>query len=344
MKNIFKLKTDKHRVTVLEYVRQYLYPLSDYPDNMFPDLPVILYQYFIDTIKKSPVLKNIYEKDDSTKEIENIARERLLFNTLLHDSPETVVLLYRTYIKKFVKYKANTHPKINDWEDVFQEVITRLISGKIHRIRQHFDFEYQENSLEKKSFFTSYLMVTVRNIYMDIIRERNIRPLTGGQVRSIDEVLELSIHEDENMLNRLAIKEEFDKFHTLLNMYGKIKPKLELCLKLKCRILLDHPDILRCFPLCSPDDIRLMRNNFKNVNDKLLFDSVTPVFNRNEECENKSDTLRKWVSVKIDEITSHLNRTHSGDVYNSKNFPDFLALYYQHHDQLQASDSHGGMQ
>ncbi|UCH92532.1 MAG: hypothetical protein JSV88_19860, partial [Candidatus Aminicenantes bacterium] len=44
---------------------------------------------------------------------------------------------------------------------------------------------------------------------------------------------------------------------------------------------------------------------------------------------NKSDTLRKWVSIKVDEITAHLNRTHGCDVYNSKNFVDFVTLYYE---------------
>jgi len=271
--------------------------------------------------------------------------------------------MYRSYIKKFIKYR---HPRSDDWEDIFQEVMTRLISGKIYRIREKFDFSYQYQDSSKKgwhpqpnmefaektnfhkvlvkretpsstdddpgkgkksSFFTSYLMVTVRNIYMDIIRERKVRPLTSGEFLTMDETID--IYEDKQMWSKLLINEEFQRFQTILALYYKSRPRLELCLKLKCRVLLTGNDIHQCFPRCSHDDFKTLEQDFKGIRDKKLFDIVAPVFNRNERTDNRSDTLRKWVSIKVDEITAHLNQSHGCDVYNSKNFVDFVSLYYQ---------------
>jgi hypothetical protein len=180
---------------------------------------------------------------------------------------------------------------------------------------------------KKISFFTSYLMVTVRNIYMDIIRERKVRPLTSGEFQSMDETID--VYEDKQMLSRLVINEEFQRFRTLLALYYKSRARLELCLKLKCRVPLTENDIHQCFPRCSWDEFKTLDQDFKGLRDKKLFDIVAPVFNRNERTENKSDTLRKWVSIKVDEITAHLNQSHGCEVYNVKNFVDFVSLYYE---------------
>ena len=131
------------------------------------------------------------------------------------------------------------------------------------------------------------------------------------------------------MWSRLVINEEFQQLQTVLALYYKSRPRLELCLKLKCRVPLTEHDIHQCFPHCDRDEFKTLEQDFKAVRDKKLFDIVTPIFNRNERTENKSDTLRKWVSTKVDEITAHLNQTHGCQVYNSKNFVDFVSLYYQ---------------
>ncbi len=66
------------------------------------------------------------------------------------------------------------------------------------------------------------------------------------------------------------------------------------------------------------------------MKDKTVFDTVTPVLNKYEGIGNQGDTIRKWISVKVDEIASHLNRTHQFSVYTSKNLVDFITLYYEH--------------
>jgi DNA-directed RNA polymerase specialized sigma24 family protein len=336
----FDFKVNKNRGIVLQFIRQQLYPEKAFPRNLFPDLPSVLFNCFTDVIQSREDLRKAYRQSMETSRLERMAHDILVFKNLLENHPQTVVLMYRTYIKKFIRYR---HPHTDEWEDIFQEVMTRLISGKIHRIREKFDFNYQyhdsskrENASstdndvdkgEKISFFTSYLMVTVRNIYMDIIRERKVRPLTSGEFQTMDETID--IYEDKQMWSRLVINEEFQRFQTVLALYYKSRPRLELCLKLKCRVPLTEHDIHQCFPCCSMDDHKILEQDFKGLRDKKLFEIVASVFNHNERTENKSDTLRKWVSTKVDEITAHLNQSHGCEVYNSKNFVDFVSLYYQ---------------
>lgn len=331
----FDFKANRNRSIVLRFICHQLYPETEFPKNLFPDLPSVLFDCFTEAIRSRGDLLEVYQHSTEKARIETLAREILVFRNLLENFPQTVVLMYRTYIKKFIKYR---HPNTDEWEDIFQEVITRLISGKIYRIREKFDFSYNSGSQnseggeekvygKKISFFTSYLMVTVRNIYMDIIRERRVRPLTAGELQPMDDSID--IYEDKQMLSKLVIDEEFQRFQTILALYYKSRPRLELCLKLKCRIPLNKNDIHQCFPGCSSEELNTLEQDFTGLRDKKLFDIVTPVFNRNESTENKSDTLRKWVSIKVDEITAHLNQTHGCQVYNSKNFVDFVSLYYQ---------------
>jgi DNA-directed RNA polymerase specialized sigma24 family protein len=345
----FDFKANRNRSIVLQHIRQQLYPEKEFPKNLFPDLPSVLFNCFSDVIRSREDLRKVYRQPMETGRLEKLVHDILVFKNLLENHPQTVVLIYRTYIKKFIKYR---HPHTDEWEDIFQEVMTRLISGKIYRIREKFDFSYQYQDSSKKevasptdndvgkgkkiSFFTSYLMVTVRNIYMDIIRERKVRPLTSGEFQTMNETID--VYEDKQMLSRLVINEEFQRFQTVLALYYKSSPRLELCLKLKCRVPLTEHDIHRCFPGCSNDELKALEQDFKGLRDKKLFDIVAPIFNRNERTENKSDTLRKWVSIKVDEITAHLNQTHGCEVYNSKNFVDFVSLYYQRNnvDQVKA--------
>jgi DNA-directed RNA polymerase specialized sigma24 family protein len=331
MNKIVNLKIDKNRSIVLQTIRHHLYTEKEFPEKLFAGLSSVLFECFMEAIKSRADLLELYRQTEDKTGIETLTREILGFKNLLAHHPQTVVLMYRTYIKKFVKYKQAAAGTAGDeWEDIFQEVMTRLISGKIQRIQERFDFTYKKyKNFSEKPLFTSYLMVTVRNIYMDIIRERNVRLLTARQTQPIDEVFEHCNYKGEDMLNHLVIEQECEKLHTVLALYYKSRPKLELCLKLKCRIPLSADDVHRCFPGCAGEDIDTLRQDFKGVKDKNLFDTVVPAFNRNEGRINKSDTLRKWLSVKLDEMTSLLNRTHRGNVYNSKNLVDLITLYYE---------------
>jgi DNA-directed RNA polymerase specialized sigma24 family protein len=258
------------------------------------------------------------------KRVQDLAKKILNFKNLLENHPRMIVLLYRRCIEKFIHYK---HRRSDECEDILQEVITRLIEDKIYKVRDRYDF-----NLKKISTFTSYLMVTIRNIYIDIVRERNIRPLTAGELQPVDGLFNAAY--SENMMNRLLIEEELLKLQTIMKLYHKTRPKLELCLKLKYRIPIGNKETNRCFPGCSREDIEMLTQDFKLVKDKTMFERVVLIFNRHGDKKSKSDTIRKWIFVKIDEIVSHLNRTHSAAVYNRKNVGDLVSLYYQYEGRI----------
>lgn len=312
-------RTESHRHTVMEVITRELYPEEKFPAKNFPNIHLLLFDLFIEVIKPQKEIWSLYTRGENSGRIKDIARDILNFRGLLENHPRTVVLIYRRYIEKFIVYK---HTNQSDREDLFQEVLTRLIEDKIYKIQKKYDFGFK-----KVSSFTSYFMVAVRNIYIDIIRERNVRPLTSGDVREIDDVPDK--HGEKTMINRLVLNEELVKLQTILLLFYKSRARLELCLKLKFRIPVTKEDIGRCFPNCREEDIEILAQDFTLTRDKRVFEKILSVFNHHEARENKSDTLRKWINVKIDEIITHLNRTHTFAVYNTKNFADFIGLYYQ---------------
>ncbi len=309
------------RQTIMEIITSELYPEESFPAKYFPNLHTLLINHFIEIIKPQDELWKLYNSDQESIRIKETVRQTLSFRNILKNHPRTVVLIYREYIKKFLIFK-NAHADPAEREDIFQEILARLIEDKIYKIQEKYDFNFH-----KISSFTSYFMVTVRNIYIDIIRERNVRPLTAGGVQEIGDVADL--HGDKKMIDRLLINEELTKLQTILVLYYKTRARLELCLKFKYRIPVTRQDIEKCFPKCREEDIKTLTQDFTTTKDKRVFEKILSVFNYYEVRVNKSDTLRKWVNVKVEEIIMHLNRTHSTRVYNNKNFADFIALYYQ---------------
>ncbi len=324
-KENLRTKDDYH--LMVETTIKELYPAEKYPKNLFPDIHLLLFNLFLEAAKTRRDLPELYRQYKKTaapgskkKQKWAAAGEEILgFKNLLINHPRTVVMMYRKYIERFIFYK---HGSQDEREDVFQEVITRLIEDKIYKIREKYDFKTKNFST-----FTSYLLVTVRNIYIDIIRERNIRPLTAGELEPADNLFDGDKNGD--MMNKLLIDEELLKLRTIIKMYYRIRPKLELCLKLKYRIPVEKDDTRSCFPNCSRTDEETLTRDFKRVKDKTMFENVVGVFNLHEGRHSQSDTIRKWVFVKIDEIVSHLNRTHNAVVYNRKNVGELVLLYYQ---------------
>jgi len=317
-KELFNFATMKECRMLVKSVISDLYPEEKFSRRMFPELYDLLQDLFWKDEKVTQIIEEKSRGYMNELEFRITAKEILDFKNLLMVHPRTVVLIYRKYIEKFIYYK---HRKVEERDDLVQEVITRLMEDKIFKIRNHFDFNKQ-----KVSSFTSYLMVTVRNIYIDIIRERSIRPLTAGELQPVEDVPDGS--ERENMLNRMVVDEELDKLRTIIKLFHKTRPKLELCLKLKFRVPVSPEDTSRCFPGCTREDVQTLTQDFKLEKDKTMFERIITVFNVHEKKNSKSDTLRKWTFVKIDEIVSLLNRTHGRDLYSRDSVGELITLYY----------------
>lgn len=310
--------TPENQKAVIDVINNQLYPEKQYPRTVFPEINSILIKHFNDIIKANNDYQKIYQ-NCTKKKIEELAIKILNFKNILNNFPRIVVLIYRQLIEKFIKYK---HTSTEEKDDIIQEVITRLISDKIIKIQEKYDFNYK-----KIPSFTSYLMVTIRNIYIDILREGKKSMLRTETIQDLERIKVDKEH--ESILNHLFIEEELLKLQVIMKMYYKSRPKIEMCLKLKYRIPLNEEEVRNCFPECDERDITMLTKDFKFVKDKNVFKTIAPIFNKYESRECKSDTLRKWITVKIGEIIVHLNRTHDYDVYHTYNFCDLITLYYQ---------------
>ena len=101
----FDVTFDKNRRVVLYTIRQHLYPEEEFPPKLFPDLPSVLLNCFMEVIKSRAELMEVYQTSRDKSKIESLTREILVFKNLLENQPTTVVLMYRTSVKKYIRYK-----------------------------------------------------------------------------------------------------------------------------------------------------------------------------------------------------------------------------------------------
>ena len=315
MDNRIKPGLNRVIITIVDEAIDRLYPQERYSRAMFPDIYDVLRDLFFRQVKFPD--RQSATSDDAV--LREQALEILDFRNVLANHPHAVVLLYRYSIQKFIKVKYTAR---EESADMAQEVLSRLLNKKMDRIREKYDFNYQ-----KMPSFKSYLMVTVRNICIDIIRERNARLLTAGNLDSIDDIMDAPGQNE--MSRRLLIEEELNFFGALLETYFQVKPKLELCLKLKFRVPVKREDLKRDFSYYDDDSIEVLTADYRLVKDKKMFVRVNDVFNHYEQKKKKSDSWRKWIDVKVDELVAHLNNPHRGPVYDIDKFADLVRFYYQ---------------
>jgi len=302
----------------LETVSQKLYPHDLYPRAWFPDLDDIISAKFRETWDDKPDFRKGLLAADEGRAGEMIAAE-LGLPSIMTRHPRALVMIYRQLITGFIQ---RLHRRQEERQDIAQEIFARLLSGKLAKIRDRFDINYNP-----APSFTSYFMVCIRNMYVDIVREG------GNLLMKRDDISQKAFETDVSTRTQACqtavLDEEFAKLRIILQLHGSIRDKIRLCLKLKCRFPVTAADTRRCFPSCSADDIGLLGSDFRSMNDRDMYRSVIPAFNRFEAKPVQADTLRKWVENKSNLIVSHLNRLHQSAVYDSENVIDLLGLFFK---------------
>ncbi len=303
---------------VKNIIDKVLYPEKKFPRSLFPNLITILTALYRDK-EKIISSENIGLIIEGPEGIEERVCKIVGLKALLNNDPGTLVLIYRDLMYKYI-FKRHTNK--DEVEEIVQEIITRLLKNKIKSIRKRFNFD--DPALPT---FTSYFLVTIRNIYIDIIRKES----RGKNL--VDNNMEIENYGDNkksNMLNALVLEEEFRKFDALLKLYHETGSKLNLTLKIKYNIPIDDADILSYFPNCTSHEKKLFSRNkgYFTKNTKSM-EKITPVFNKYEKKSNNPDTLRKWTSSKLEEIKRQMNRIHTGSPYNNSTISDLVILYYK---------------
>ncbi len=293
-----------------------IYPVDKYSRILFPNLVPILTDLCINEINKVTEIPDHRNKtfDSLQEQVFGIVNlKNLLFN-----NPGTLLLVYKDLIQRYI---AKKHRRKDSVEEIVQEIITRFMRDKIKGIKKRFDFNDPAMPT-----FTSYFMVTVRNIYIDIVRKeiRSINPVENEK-----DIETYSDNRGSEMLNSLILNEEFEKLNALINMFHKSGPKLRLSLKVKFNIPIEETDVKLCFPKCSENEKQLFISGDKILKSGKSMEKIVPVFNKYEGKSNNPDTLRKWLSVKLDEIKKHMNNTHPHSPYNNATISDLIILYFQ---------------
>jgi len=312
-----KISSGKFSGILENIIREHLYPENEFPTALFPDLIKTLTNLFFSERIKSGSLENT-----KVTAIKKEALSQLNLNTLIKKHPDIVILLYRNII---VNYITRKHFNKNEVEDIVQEIITKILDKKIDRIRNVFNFTDIKNPT-----FTSYFMVTIRNIYIDMLRKEKKEEKKVAKEMNI---LNVAGRQGEEGFTNLIIDEELQKLRMLLSLYRKNQAKIILTLKMKYNQKPSKDEILACFENCSKSDIDILSSDFSALYERKIFEIITPVYSRYSSPKLRPDSLRKWISDKIGEIKDHMNKTHSNNPYNSKNIPDLFLIFFNRNKQ-----------
>lgn len=293
--------------TIRAWFQEHVYPETAFPRRLFPDLDDILWRHLQDgggaPLPADP----------------EALRRRIGLEALLGESPQVVVMLYRRCIERYV---AVHHRKPAEQRDIVQEILVRMLHTKIFRIR-----EYYNSSFKPLPSFSSYFMVSVRNIYIDVLREGRLAVARDEELN--ERIVGSERCPDRNAYVALVLEEEATRVRALLRLFGESAARTELCLKLKLRIAVAGPDVRKAFPAAGEEDVDVLCADFKFVSDKEMYRRIAPVFERRLGQKMHGDSLRKWVDKRLDQIVLHLNRSHGSAVYTKDNLCDFFEYFFQ---------------
>ena len=288
------------------------YPDEFYPRQWFPDLDGVVTELFGETWRSDPDFRKKLSAASETQANDMIVAV-LGLPSLLANRPQALLLIYRQMITGFIR---RLHRRQEECPDIVQEIYARLLSGKLAQIQKKYDARFGPTP-----YFTSYFMVCVRNMYIDVVREGRNLMMKGSEVP-------MQAPHPAYSVQTAFLDEEFAKLRAILQLHPASRGRILLCLKLKCRLPVTAADVRRCFPGCSAQDILQLGADFRSSRDRDMYRAVVSAFNRNEDKPVQADTLRKWVENKTNLLVTHMNRLHREDVYDSENITDLIALFF----------------
>lgn len=302
---------------VQKHIRVELYPVELFPISRFPDLMELTLSSFEQQIENDSLKRGLYFNPAPEAELKNLATGIVALPPLLRNDPSTIVLIYQNLIEKFVSFHCRDRSQRGD---ISQEILARLLDGKLERIRQLYDFENRGIGS-----FTSYFMVSVRNLYWDVLRS------LGGKEISMDEQqIEETVHNSVLPLNdEVTLQREFRKLRAVLSLYNNKRDRLELLIKLKFRLPIDASDVEACYAECTEEETRILSQDFRRETDSALLETVHPILCKYDGVKYKIDSLRRWIDRKVEEIIELMNKTHDKEVYTPEVLELLVHLFYR---------------
>ncbi len=226
---------------------------------------------------------------------------------LLKNNPYQFILNHQKLIESIIHlFIRSGRFAFEELNDIKQQVNEELL-GKIHKIRDQF---------HGKSLLTTYLTVIVRNICIEILRKKNKLYCV-----SLNESI---IHyAGDDAINTLVIEEEIDRLQKTIQLYYRQEWKLLLCLKIKFKMGFDFDSFRTIYKQITKadfEDFIGFVQPYEGCSEKTLFIGLARLFNKYEDKEITPDSLRKWVTDKINQIIEVLNGRPPTSKYNRETF------------------------
>lgn len=238
--------------------------------------------------------------------------------SLLYEKPTDLIKKYQKTIEIIVKKSIKKGLfRAEDIDEIIQTINEKLLVERIKRMQ----FQYNH-----ASSFATYFSKVVQNLCLEIYR-KNKQFKNNTENDADDQPVS---DEEWDYLTNLFIQDELKRLESIFKLYCKSRPKVELCLKLIFRLDVTTEDILKYCPECPDCNITeiLSKLNNNELTDNEIYEIVTPIFNKCEKKNNSVDAIRKWTSLKREEIITILNSDASAK-YDKETLEILLSKYYE---------------
>jgi hypothetical protein len=210
-------------------------------------------------------------------------------------TPDAMVEQLQPVIKDAVNYhiyKGYFHADVRD--DIIQDISLRFLERGTDILKQ----------FKGHSALKTYIKAVIFNFCGDLYRSKRYK-------KEGHENIEMAADLTEQSIPKKVLDDEYRKLTLLLEMYGKKKSRLILCLKLTYKLPVSRFDIRNYDLEVTKEEtetiLALTDPSKVNIKDKQIFEALNMVFNRIENKTNSIDSLRKWVDLKTDEMIHFMN-------------------------------------
>lgn len=250
---------------------------------------------------------------------------------LLYHDPRALLTQYQPTISIIVqKFVASGMIAPDEKADVVQTINERMLRDKLRNMQAQYNYS---------AYVSTYFSKVVYNLCLEWRRQTKREALFDRS----KELQQIEVaHEDQRGWGNAVIAQEVQRFKTILQLFGKAKAKVELCLRLLFRLPFSPEELRGYFTACTAVVIDELLDSFggdyAHMTDKEVYAQAIQFFNQQEGKTNSPDALRKWIQLKVEEILALLNGGMSRASYDRET----LQILLQKYDEAQHPEHNGG--
>ncbi|EAY30820.1 hypothetical protein [Microscilla marina] len=243
--------------------------------------------------------------------------------TLLQNNPGKLICspAFQASIRKVVnKWVQRGFIKYGHTDDLTQEVNALLLEKRCYQIQKNYKLEYGSLVL--------YFERVVYNLCVDLI----VKPTKIDKYcYSLDDVNPRFVAMHSQYENDL-LEIEKSRLVLLLNKFNENKDKFLLLLKLYSRLPLTTNDIKDISQKVNRKATKELLKNFgksyTDIEDREIFEKITPIFNLAEQKKVSPDATRRWFSSKVNLLIEKMNRKTQGIEYDREALKNLTQIVF----------------